>query len=206
MGRIRIYAAWAAIGLCALLLAHCGGAPAAPTAAETPPVAPPGPEASAGPQAAATWVSCLPPQGDPAAAPDSLCPSPAPGQFMLVLTEQELIAKIEAAIAVNNPDGEVSDIAIELAHDAFVIRGQLQRPFRTTVQVSGRLVVRNGRLEADNIKGKFGVLPVPAGYMAEAAAEVNERLDTYFRTAHGIRVTGVQIVPGELRLTGEDLR
>ena len=199
MGRIRIYAAWAAIGLCALLLARCAGAPPAPTVGKSPPELPTGSQAT-------TWVSCLPPQGDPAAAPDSLCPSPAPGQFMLILTEPELVTKIEAAIAVNNPDGEVSDIAIELAHDAFVIRGQLQRPFRTTVQVSGRLVVRNGRLEADNIKGKFGVLPVPAGYMAEAAAEVNERLDTYFRTAHGIRVTGVQIVPGELRLTGEDLR
>lgn len=194
MGRIRSCAKWVALGLCALLLAHCAGAPAAPTVAETPP------------EAAATWVSCLPPQGDPAAAPEFLCPSPAPGQFMLILTERELVTKIEAAIAVNNPDGEVSDIVIELAHDAFVIRGQLQRPFRTTVQVSGRLVVRNGRLEADNIQGKFGVLPVPAGYMAEAAAEVNERLDPYFRTAHGIRVTAVQIVPGELRLTGEDLR
>ena len=138
--------------------------------------------------------------------PEFLCPSPAPGQYMLTLTERELIPKIVAAIAASDDEGEVSNVVLTFEQDAFVIRGSLQRPFRTTIQVSGRLVVRNGRIEAEMVKGKIGIISVPEWYIAEATAEVNETLDTYFRTEYGIRVTSVEIVPGELRLTGEDLR
>ena len=56
------------------------------------------------------------------------------------------------------------------------------------------------------VKGRIGFIAVPASYMAEATAEVNETLHTYFSTEYGIRITGVEILPGELRLTGERLR
>lgn len=198
MGRMRSQVKGVAVLACLLLLAQCGEIQA--------PQVSPGTTQVAEPPALTTWVSCLPPQMEALAMPALLCPSPAPGQYMLTLTERELIPKIEAAIAVNNPDGEMTDIALTFERDTFIIRGRLQRPFRTTVQVSGRLVVRNGRIEADMVKGRIGILPVPAGYMAEATAEVNEKLDTYFRTEYGIRVTNVEILPGELRLTGESLR
>ena len=42
--------------------------------------------------------------------------------------------------------------------------------------------------------------------MAEAAAEVNEILDSFFRTEYGIRTTHLETHPGVLLLTGEDLR
>ncbi|MCY4436336.1 MAG: hypothetical protein OXE05_03270 [Chloroflexi bacterium] len=182
-----------------LFLVQCGGEIAAPQTNETPLVPVPAAQAT-------TWVSCLPPQGDPLAMPDYLCPSPAPGQYMLTLTEQELTPKIVAAIAASDDEGEVSNVVLTFESDAFDIRGRLERPFRATIQVSGRLVVRNGRIEAEMVKGKIGFISVPAWYIAEATAEVNEKLDSYFRTEYGIRVTDVKIQPGELLLTGEDLR
>ena len=51
------------------------------------------------------------------------------------------------------------------------------------------------------VKGRIGFIAVPESYMAEATDEVNESLDTYFRTEYGIRVTSVEILPGELRLS-----
>ena len=200
MGRMRSQAKALVVLAVMLFLAQCGNAAQTPETGETPQVSPPVPRTQT------TWVSCLPPQGDPPAMPESLCPSPAPGQYMLKLTERELTPKIAAAIAASDDEGEVTDVALTFEQDAFIIRGTLLRPFRATIQVSGRLVVRNGRIEAEMVKGKIGIISVPEWYMAEAAAEVNEKLDAYFRTEYGIRVTSVQIVPGELRLTGEDLR
>ena len=188
-----------------VFLAHCGGEIQTPQTGETAQESRPAPPAAAG-QTPAPWVSCLPPQEEPPLLPVFLCPSKDPRHVTVTLTPPELIPKIEAAIAVNNPDGEVTDIALMFEQDAFIIQGKLQRPFRTTIQVSGRLVVRDGRIEAEAVKGRLGIIPVPAGYMAEATAEVNEKLDTFFRTEYGIRVTSVHIVPGELRLTGESLR
>jgi hypothetical protein len=124
----------------------------------------------------------------------------------MIITEREIIPKIEQAIAVNNEEGQVTDIAVVLEPGKFTIRGTLVRPFRSTIQVSGSLLVRNGRIEAEDIKGKFGFISVPATYMAEATKEVNERLDPIFRSEFGIRVTHVEILSGELHLTGEDLR
>jgi len=125
---------------------------------------------------------------------------------MLTIADSELTPKIQAFIVSRHGDAEVTDVVLVFEPDSFVIRGKLLRPFRTTIQVSGRLVVRNGKIVAEDVKGKLGIFPVPAGYMAEAAAEVNEILDPWFRTEYGIRVTNVKIVPGELRLTGESLR
>ena len=138
--------------------------------------------------------------------PALLCPSPAPGQFMLTITDQELTPKVREAIAASDDEGEVTDVVLVFEQDAFTIRGRIVRPFSATIQVTGRLVVRNGRIEVDSVKGKFGIFSVPAWYIAEATAEVNEKLDPWFRTEYGIRVTNVEIVPGELRLTGESLR
>ncbi len=199
MGWIRSLAKGLAVVACMLFLVHCGGEIEGPETRETPQVS--GPE----PQVTTTWVSCLPPQWDPPALPEFLCPSPAPGQYMLTLTERELIPKIEEAIAVNN-EGRVTNVVLTFKRDAFFIRGTLQRAPRPTIQVSGRLVVRNGRIEAAMVKGKLGFFSVPESYMAEGTAEVNEILDSFFRTEYGIRVTSVEIVPGELRLTGERLR
>ena len=125
---------------------------------------------------------------------------------MLTLSDRELTPQIQAYITARHGDAEVTDVVLAFEQDAFVIRGKLLRPFRTTLQVSGQLVVRNDRIEADMVRGRFGVLPMPPSYMAEAAKDVNEQLDTWFRTEYGIRVTSLQIVPGELRLTGESLR
>ncbi len=135
-----------------------------------------------------------------------LCPSPAPGQYTLTIPERELTPKIAAAIAASDDEGEVSDVVLVFEPDVFTIRGRLERPFRATIQVSGSLVVRNGRIEVEGVKGKFGFFAVPAWYIAEATAEVNEQLDTWFRTEYGIRVTHVAILPGQLHLTGEKLR
>ena len=200
MGRMRSQAQALAVLAIMLFLAQCGIAAQTPEPGETPQVSPPAP------QTQTTWVSCLPPQGDPPAMPESLCPSPAPGQYMLTLTERELTPKIATAIAASDDEGEVTDVALTFEQGAFIIRGTLLRPFRATIQVSGRLVVRNGRIETEMVKGKIGIISVPEWYIAEAAAEVNEKLDAYFRAEYGIRVTSVEIVPGELRLTGEDLR
>lgn len=199
MGRMWSIAKALAVLACMLYLVRCGGEIAAPETGETPQVSGSG-------ASALTWVSCLPPQWDPPAMPESLCPSPAPGQYMLTIADSELTPKIQDYIAARHGDAEVTDVVLTFQPDAFVIQGKLQRPFRTTIQVSGRLVVRNGRIEADSVKGKLGIFPVPESYMAEAAAEVNEILDGFFRTEYGIRVTSVAIVPGELRLTGESLR
>ena len=200
MGRMWSHARRFAVLACMLLLAQCGGELGAPVPGETPQMS------RTEQQAQTTWVSCLPPQGDSLAMPENLCPSPAPGQFMLTLTERELTPKIVAAIAASDDEGGVSNVVLTFEPDAFVIRGRLQRPFRTTIQVSGRLVVRNGRIEAEMVMGKIGIISVPEWYIAEATAEVNEKLDTYFRTEYGIRVTDVEILPGALRLTGENLR
>ena len=205
MGWVRSQAKRVAVVACMVFLAHCGVAQETPEAGKTPPAARPAPQATAQ-RAPPAWVSCLPPQEEPPLLPVFLCPAAAPGQITVTLTARELIPKIEAAIAVNNPDGEITDIALTFEQDAFIIQGKLQRPFRTTIQVSGRLVVRDGRVEADAVKGRLGIIPVPAGYMAEAMQDANEHLDTFFRTEYGIRVTSVEIVPGELRLTGESLR
>ena len=200
MGRMWSPAKMLAVLVSMLFLAQCGNVAPTPETGETPQVSPP---AS---QTQTTWVSCLPPQGDPLAMPEYLCPSPAPGQYMLTLTERELTPKIAAAIAASDDEGEVSNVVLTFDQDAFIIRGNLQRPFRTTIQVSGRLVVRNGKIEADMVKGKIGIISVPEWYIAEATAEINEKLDAYFRTEYGIRVTDVKIQPGALLLTGEDLR
>ncbi len=205
MGRIRLQAKRLAVVACMVFLAHCGGEIVPPQTGDTVQESRPAPPAAAA-QAPATWVSCLPPQAEPPLLPVFLCPSTAPGHVTMTLTAHELIPKIEAAIAVNNPDGEVTDIALTFQQDAFIIQGTLQRPIRTTIQVSGRLVVRDGKVEADAVKGRLGIIPVPAGYMAEAMKDANKHLDTFFRTEYGIRVTSVHIVPGELRLTGETLR
>ena len=196
MGRMWSIAKGFAVLACMLYLVRCGGEIATPETGATPQVDDP---------AAQAWVSCLPPQGDPPAMPESLCPSPAPGQYMLTIAASDLSAKIREYIAARHGDAEVTDVVLTFLPDAFIIQGKLQRPLRTTIQVSGRLVVRNGRIEADAVKGKLGVIPVPAGYMAEAAAEVNDVLDGFFRSEYGVRVTSVAIVPGELRLTGVPL-
>ena len=120
---------------------------------------------------------------------------------MLTITDRELIPKIEEAIVARNDEGQVTNVVLTFERDAFVIRGTLQRALRTTIQVSGRLVMRNGRVEAEMVKGRIGFIAVPESYMAEATDEVNESLDTYFRTEYGIRVTSVEILPGELRLS-----
>ena len=182
-----------------LFLAGCGAQMQQAETGKAPQVAP------AVSKIETTWVSCLTPQGDPAAVPESLCPSPAPGQYMLTITDRELTPKIQETIKSRHGDAEVTNVFLTFSEDAFVIQGTLLRPFRTTIMVSGRLVVRNGRIEADMVKGRLGILPVPAGYMAEAAAEVNEMLDTFFRSEYGIRTTHVEIHPGVLLLTGEEL-
>lgn len=187
-----------ALVVCMLFLVQCGDQTITPATGEKPQAPRPEPQAT-------TWVSCLPPQWDPPAMPGSLCPSTAPGRYMLTITARELIPKIEEAIVVNNDEGQVTNIVLTFEQDAFVIQGTLTGTLRTTIQVSGRLVVRNGRIEADMVKGKFGVFPMPAAYMAEATKDANKVLDTFFRTEYGIRVTSVEIVPGELRLTGERL-
>lgn len=189
-----------AVLLCMLFLAQCGAQMQQPEIGETPQVS------TTVPKLETTWVSCLPPQGDPPAMPASLCPSPAPGQYMLTIADSELTPKIQEYIVARHGDAEVTDVFLTFSEDAFVIQGTLLRPFRATIQVSGSLVVRNGRIEADMVKGKIGFIAVPAGYMAEAAAEVNEILDSFFRTEYGIRTTHVEIHPGVLLLTGEDLR
>lgn len=204
MGRIWSQAIRLAVLANMLLLVQCGGEIQAPETGATPQArrdATP----LAEPTAQVTWVSCLPPQSEALATPALLCPSPAPGQFMLTIADRELTPKIQEYIVARHGDAEVTDVVLTFQPDAFVIRGTLLRPLRTTIQVSGRLIVRNGRIEAENVKGKLGIFPVPAGYMAEAAAEVNEILDPWFRTEYGIRVTNVEIAPGELRLTGESL-
>ena len=188
-----------------LFLAQCGEAMQAPATGKAP-EAPRDATPLAEPTAQITWVSCLPPQMEALAMPAHLCPSPAPGQFMLTITDQELTPKVREAIASSDDEGELTDVALVFEQDAFTIRGRLVRPFSASIQVSGKLVVRNGRIEVDNVKGRFGIFSVPAWYIAEATAEVNEKLDTWFRTEYGIRVTNVEIVPGELRLTGEALR
>ena len=198
MGRMWSLAKGLAAVACVLFLVQCSGEIELPETRETPLASGSEPQVTA-------WVSCLPPQWDPPAMPEYLCPSPAPGQYMLTLTESELVPKIEAAIAVNN-EGRVTNVVLTFKRGAFVIRGTLQRAPRPTIQVSGRLVVRNGRIEAEMVKGKVGFFSVPASYMAEGTAEVNEILDSFFRTEYGIRVTNVVILPGELRLTGEPLR
>lgn len=198
-------AVWLAVLASMLFLAQCGEAMQAPVTRGTP-QAPRDATPLAEPTAQITWVSCLPPQLDPLAAPVFLCPSPAPGQYMLTISDSELTPKIAAAIAASDDEGEVADVVLVFERDAFTIRGRLVRPFNTSIQVSGRLVVRNGRIEVEMVKGKIGIFSVPKWYIAEAVAEVNEKLDTWFRAEYGIRVTNVEILPGELRLTGEPLR
>ena len=188
-----------AVLICMLFLAQCGAQMQQPQTVGAPQVTP------AVPELETTWVSCLPPQGDPLAIPESLCPSPAPGQYMLTITDRELTPKIQAYIVARHGDAEVTDVFLTFGEDSFVIQGTLLRPLRTTIQVSGRLVVRNGRIEADTVKGRLGILPVPVAYMAEAAAEVNEVLDSFFRTEYGVRATHVEIHPGVLLLAGESL-
>ncbi len=200
MRRLSSPAKVLAVLMSLLFLAQCGAQMQQPQTAATPQVS------SAVPQLETTWVSCLPPQGDPPAMPASLCPSPAPGQYMLTIADSELTPKIQEYIVARHGDAEVTDVFLTFGDDTFVIQGTLLRPFRATIQVSGNLVVRNGRIEADMVKARIGFLPVPAGYMAEAAAEVNEILDTFFRKEYGIRTTHVEIHPGVLLLTGEDLR
>lgn len=200
MGLRRLLVSGGAVVASMLVFAQCGGELAAPQTAASPQATGPAPLTQT------VWVSCLPPQGDPPAMPESLCPSPAPGQFTLTIADSELTPKIQETISARHGDGEVTDVFLTFMPDSFIIQGKLLRPFRTTIQVSGRLVVRNGRIEADMVKGKLGILPVPAGYMAEATAEVNEILDTFFRNEYGIRVTAVAIRQEELHLTGESLR
>ncbi len=204
MGRMRVQSSLLAVLASVLLLAHCGGEIAAPRSAEAPPASLSTPDAA--PSAPYTWVSCLPPQEEPPTMPLLLCPSPAPGQYTLTISERELTPKIAAAIAASDDEGEVSGVVLVFEPDVFTIRGRLERPFRATIQVSGSLVVRNGRLEVEGVKGRFGFIAVPAWYIAEASAEVNEQLDIWFRTEYGIRVTHVAILPGQLHLTGEKLR
>lgn len=205
MGRMWSQAKALAVLATMLFLVQCGGELAAPETGATP-QSPQDTTQLADPAAQTTWVSCLPPQMDPLTTPALLCPSPAPGQFMLMITDGELTPKIQEAISSRHGDAEVTDVFLTFEPDSFVIRGTLLRPFRTTLQVSGRLAVRNGKIMAENVKGKMGIFPMPAGYMAEAAADVNKVLDPFFRTEYGLRVTGVKILPGELRLTGEPLR
>ena len=197
MGWIRSLAKGLAVVACMLFFVHCGGEIVAPETGETPQVSQPAPRAR---------VYCLPPQWGLPAMDEFQDPFAAPRQCMLTITDRELIPKIEEAIVARNDEGQVTNVVLTFEHDAFVIRGTLQRALRTTLQVSGRLVMRNGRIEAEMVKGRIGFIAVPASYMAEATAEVNETLHTYFSTEYGIRVTSVEIVPGELRLTGERLR
>lgn len=188
-----------AVVACAVFLAHCSGAMQPPEEGDA------AQESSAEPQGM-QWVSCLPPQLDPNAMPKILCPSPAPGQYMITIPDSELSTRIQDYIKERHGDAEVTGVHLVLERGSFLIQGQLQRPFKATIQVSGGLVVRNGRIEAEEVKGKIGFVAVPASYMAEAAAEVNEALDQFFRDEYDIRVTHVEILPGTLHLIGEDLR
>lgn len=196
---MRILARGMAILACAVFLAHCSGAMPSPEADEASQDVPIGPQAT-------KWVSCLPPGWDTPAVPEFLCPSLTPGHFMINIAESDLSTRIQDYIKARHGDAEVTDVHLTLERGSFLIQGQLQRPFKATIQVSGGLVVRNGRIEAEAVKGKIGFVAVPASYMAEAAAEVNEALDLFFRNEYGIRVTHVEILPGALNLTGEDLR
>ena len=125
---------------------------------------------------------------------------------MITIPDSELSTRIQDYIKERHGDAEVTGVHLVLERGSFLIQGQLQRPFKATIQVSGGLVVRNGRIEAEEVKGKIGFVAVPASYMAEAAAEVNEALDQFFRDEYDIRVTHVEILPGTLHLIGEDLR
>ena len=196
MVRIRSLAKGLVVVACMLFLVHCGEIEA-PETGETPQASQSAPRAR---------VYCLPPQWGLPALDEFQDPFAAPRQCMLTITDRELIPKIEEAIVARNDEGQVTNVVLTFERDAFVIRGTLQRALRTTIQVSGRLVMRNDRVEAEMVKGRIGFIAVPESYMAEATDEVNESLDTYFRTEYGIRVTSVEILPGELRLSGERLR
>lgn len=195
----RLLVVGIAVVVSAVMLAQCSGQ------VQTPEEGDAAQDSSAEPQGM-RWVSCLPPQLDPNTMPEILCPSPAPGQFMIAIPDSELSTRIQEYIKKRHGDAEVTGVHLTLERGSFLIQGQLLRPFKATIQVSGGLVVRNGRIEAEAVKGKVGFVSVPASYMAEAAAEVNEALGSFFRDEYGIRVTHVEILPGALHLTGEDLR
>ena len=120
------------------------------------------------------------------------------------LKEDEVSPALERDVindaAIEKAKSTVRDIQIKLFEDTLLVYVVFDsHGFDLSMELEGRLCVENGYLRLDPVRGKLGLLPLPAGVLQRATAKLfdsPENRDKFRLPPHirDIRISGGQLI------------